>query len=329
MNAKPHQTPKAARQKSKAVAAGSSEIRRHYYLNRYVIIAPKRNLRPDSFAGIATVPHTTETPNSPAIEKDSAIHEIMDENGKWAVKVVNNLYPAVDPTNPQAYGKHEVIVETPEHNIEFSELPVDQIERIFQAYQARSKALMRMKGIKYVAIFKNDGPRAGASIAHAHSQVVALPMVPPLIQEESDAISSYMGEHETCPHCDIISWEKQQKVRVIFEDKNVIAIAPYAASYPFAAWVMPRVHISRFSDLNQSHLHSYAVIMKKITSSLDISQLSFNFFLHDSLPKNSHHFYIKIEPRATTWAGLELSTGIVINPVPPEYAALWYQGKVK
>jgi UDPglucose--hexose-1-phosphate uridylyltransferase len=328
VKAKTHQIANSGPAKSKPMAAGSSEFRRHYYLNRYVIIAPKRNLRPDSFS-VATVPHTTETSTSPAIEKDPSVFEIMDANGKWAVKVVNNLYPAVDPTNPQAYGKHEVIIETPEHNVEFSELPVAQIERIFQAYQARSKALMRMKGIRYVAIFKNDGPRAGASIAHAHSQVVALPMVPPLIQDEADAIAAYMGEHETCPHCDIISWEDQQKVRVIFEDKNAVAISPYAASFPFAAWIMPREHVSRFSDLNRSQLHSYAVIMKKLTASLDVSQLSFNFFLHDSLQKNSHHFYIKIEPRATTWAGLELSTGIVINPVPPEYAALWYQGKIK
>lgn len=308
--------------------SSDNEIRRHYYLNRYVIIAPSRKLRPDSFAGVAAA-HTTETPTSPAIELDSSIFEIKDESGKWAVKVVDNLFPALTLDNPKSYGKHEIIVETPEHNQEFSQLSLIQIERVFQAYQSRLQALLKLKGIRYVALFKNDGPRAGASIAHAHSQVMALPIVPPLLQDEADAIEAYQRENDSCPHCDVIAWEAQQKVRLIYQDKHLVALSPYAADYPFAVWVVPKRHLGSFGEFKHAELKSLAVILKKITSQLDLARLSFNFFLHESPASYHHHFYLKIEPRLTVWAGLELSTGMVINPVTPEYAALWYRGKAK
>ena len=307
-------------------ASASSEIRRHYYLERYTIIAPKRNLRPDSFATTASS-HTTETAKSPAIEKDPSVLEIKNDQGQWIVKVVENAFPAVSLDNPKAYGKQEVIIETPEHNVEFSSLPLEHIESVFKAYVDRVASIYKISGIRYVSVFKNDGPKAGASIAHAHSQLIAMPIVPPLVQEEATAMNDYFSQHGTCPHCDVIAWEKQQKVRVIFEDEQILAISPYAATYPYAVWLMPKSHTRTFGSMTSAQLHSFAIIIKKITQLLDKAKLSFNFFLHDSLPEYDHHFYIKIEPRVTMWAGFELSTGMVINPVTPEYAAEWYRAQ--
>src|ERR1700704_153636 len=95
-----------------------SELRRDYFLERYVVIAPKRNLRPDSFGSKANS-HRLETPKSPSIEKDPAILILPKGAKKWQVKVVGNAHPALTPTNKRAYGKQEIIIETPEHNIEF------------------------------------------------------------------------------------------------------------------------------------------------------------------------------------------------------------------
>jgi len=307
---------------------GNSEIRKHYFLDRYVVIAPKRNLRPDSFA-VATGEHKTETSTSRAIEKDPAIFEIKGPDKKWQVKAIDNAYPALSLDNPKAFGKQEIIIETPDHNVEFSELPIAQIERVFEAYINRTTTLKKLHGIRYVSVFKNDGPKAGASIAHAHSQVAAVPIVPPHIVSEAEQIQAYMIEHQTCPHCDVISWERQQKVRVIFEDKHILAISPYATRYPFGVWILPKMHKSNFSELSGDERHSIATILKKITASLDTANISFNYFLHDSLDGFNHHFILQVEPRVTIWAGFEVATGLIINPVPPEYAAMWYNGKVK
>jgi len=304
-----------------------SQIRKHYFLDQYVVIAPKRGLRPDSFAA-KTAGHKLETPTSQPIEKDAAIMAVPGDDGKWTVKVIGNKFPALSPDNPKAYGKQEIVIETPEHNLEFSALPIEQILRIFTAYRDRITNLSKVKGIRYVSVFKNDGPAAGASIAHAHSQIVALPLVPPTLETEANAIDDYQAEHNTCPYCDLIVWEQDKKVRVIYEDKSIIAIAPYASSYLFEAWILPKRHVANFTELKHDELNSIATILKNLTTKLDNIKISYNFFLQNSLAGRNHHFSLRLEPRPNVWAGLELGTGIILNAVPPEYATLWYQGKV-
>lgn len=118
-------------------------------------------------------------------------------------------------------------------------------------------------------------------------------------------------------------------MRIIYEDKLMIAVSPYAAESPFAAWILPRRHIGSFVDLTTSELASCAVILKNLTAKLDHAVISYNFFLQNSLSDRHDHFVLKLEPRPNIWAGFELGTGIIINPVMPEYAALWYKGQIK
>lgn len=301
-----------------------SEIRKHYFLDRFVVIAPKRNLRPDAFVG-EVVSHKLETATSPALEKDHAVYQVRDHQGNWQVKVINNAYPSLTLDNANAYGKQEVIIETPDHNVEFSELSLEQIERVFQAYIARTATLMAMPGIRYVVVFKNDGPNAGASIAHAHSQIVALPLVPTHLEREARGVDDYVAEHGSCPYCDLIRWEQKQKERIIYEDDYVIAIAPYASSAPFGAWILPKGHVPTFAHLNAEQRHAVAKSLKQLCIKLDGAGMSFNFFLQDSLKAREHHFVLKIEPRSNTWGGFELATGVIFNAIPPEFAAEWYK----
>ena len=304
-----------------------SEIRRHYYRELYVIIAPKRNLRPDSFS------HDNEPHKVPNLachfchNKEAALFALPGPK-HWDVKAIKNAFPALSVDNPQAFGIQEVVINTPDHDKEFSELSLEHIEEIFSVYRHRLAALKTVDGIRYVLVFKNDGPMAGASVAHAHCQILALPMIPPHIESESDAMKHYQDENNSCALCDVMAWEQEQKVRIIFEDKYFMAIAPYAASSGFGVWVIPRRHISYFNDLNGTELHSLAVIMKKLTARLDAANISFNYFLQESIAHQDHHFVLKVEPRTFKWAGAEMGTGVIINPIPPEYAALWYQGRV-
>ncbi len=298
------------------------EIRKHYFLDRYIVVAPLRGKRPDAFAEPQS--HKTESYLSPAIEKEKSILEIKDSKG-WTVKVIENKFPALSLDNPAAFGKQEMVIETPFHNQEFSELSLAHIEKIFDAYKLRVKALQQVEGVAYVAVFKNDGPKAGATLAHAHSQIVALPLIPPVVETEAVAFDQYRMHHGTCPICDIIAWEKQEKERIVFENDHLIAICPYAGSAPYGVWVIPKHHKGTFGELSESELHSTAEVLKLISGQLDKYGISFNFFLQDSLPEQNHHFVLKVEPRPNVWGGLEISTGVIINPVPPEFATNWYK----
>lgn len=308
-----------------AGVSGASEIRKHYFMNRYVVIAPKRNLRPDSFEA-SKLQHKSDQPWAGV--NDPALFELKNASGGWDVKVVANLYPALSADNPKAFGHQEIVIETPDHTREFSELPQEHIEKVLGVFLIRLQAIKALPDIKYVSVFKNDGPRAGASIAHPHSQIIGLPVVPPQIISEGEVLKEYAKEHGTCAYCDVIGWERQQKVRMIFEDKHIAAFSPFAGSAPFGLWIIPKRHAQSFADLSQPERSSLAGVLKTSTIKLDQAQFSYNFFLHEGAPGYDHHFALKIEPRIAIFAGLELSTGVIINPVPPEYAALWYKNKV-
>ena len=303
-----------------------SELRKHYFLEHYVVIAPARDQRPEVFYPRAKA-HKVEDPKCPFDNNNEKIIWQHPKGKEPRVKVIGNIYPAFTTDNPDAYGRQELVIDTMNHDEEFSDLSTEHIVEIFQAYRDRLTVLAKMDGIRYVLAFKNDGPLAGASVAHAHSQIFALPIVPPQIAADSDALNHYWEYHDSCAYCDIIKWEITQKVRIIAQDKHFIAIAPYASNHGFEAWVLPRRHMSKFAELHVGELESLAVIMKKLTARLDASMISFNFFLQESLDVQDHHFILKLAPRTFEHAGAELGTGIIINPVAPEFAALWYNGK--
>ncbi len=303
----------------------NAEIRRHYFLDSYVIIAPKRTLRPISVTPPADKVDPVDCNFCGAATR--GIWQTPRGRG-WQVKVIPNAYPALTVSNPRAFGVQEIVIDTPEHDLKFSELSIADIEIVFAAYRNRLRELKAIDGVRYVLVFKNSGAVAGASVAHAHCQIFALPLVPPSIEHESDALNHYWDQHKSCAYCDIIQWETNQKVRLIAEDKHFVVVSPHAADYTLEAWLIPRRHETGLAGLGVGEIHSLATFLKNITARLDTAGIGYNYFLQESLEGQDHHFVLKVEPRTTKWGGAELGTGVIINPVAPEYAALWYKGHV-
>lgn len=305
-----------------------SEIRKHYFQDKYVIISPKRGQRP----------HITKVCTDDSEKKEcfmcpngkvKVIYELPDLKGGWLVRVIKNIYPALSLDNKYAYGKQEIIIETPEHKKEIHELPIEHIKRILDVYSERYESLRKLEKIRYVLVFKNEGGKAGESIDHAHSQVIALPMVPPLIREEITAIDDYTMEHQSCPYCDIIKNEKKSE-RVAWEDKHIFTLCPFASVSPYGVWFIPKRHVKSLYDMNEDEKTSLAKALKHITGKIfTLDGLSYNYFFHNGLDDNNHHMVLKVTPRPNIWAGLELGTGVIINSVPPEDAAKFYRGKSK
>lgn len=304
-----------------------SEIRKDYFLDRYVVFAPKRLKKPQK---VYQKPETKieKCVFCPPLVDDKTkqiqIKDYFVEGGQWKVKVIGNLYPALTLNNVKAYGEQEIIIETPEHGKEIHELPLDHIEKVFDVYADRYNYLMKKEGICYTIVFKNEGGKAGASIEHSHSQVISLPMIPPKIAHEASAIDDYMKKNNSCPYCDIIKSESGGP-REIFSDSHFFVLAPYASESPYGAWFIPKRHIRLLSDLNAEEKRSLAKFFKKILAKLDELDISYNYFFQNSLELEPHHLIIKLAPRPNIWAGLELGTGIIINPILPEVAAEFYR----
>ncbi|MCX6694710.1 MAG: DUF4931 domain-containing protein, partial [Candidatus Altiarchaeota archaeon] len=258
----------------------------------------------------------------------------VEEGGKWTIRVFPNKFPAVTLEEGErteylmpAYGEHEVIVETPEHDNGLSDLSVEQLAKVLRVYSEREEALLKKQGIAYVLLFKNWGKEAGASLPHTHTQAVSLPSVPKLVKEEAEAAEEYAREKGACPFCKTIEKEVKSDRR-IFEDDCIAAFTPYASRVPMEAWIMPIRHVGRLKELKDKEYESLAMALKQVLEKLKrLNDTPYNYYIHSSPAGADLHLHIEVLPKMATWAGFEIGSEVYINTLAPESAAEYYRQK--
>ncbi len=256
----------------------------------------------------------------------------------WTLRVMPNKFPALqiygelsksgegiyDRMN--GVGAHEVVVETPDHNLTLATITQKAVEDVLWSYYLRQTDLKKDSRLKYVMIFKNEGEVAGASLEHTHSQLIALPIIPKLVREELTAARRHYDFKERCIFCDVINQELADGKRVIWENERYVALAPFAPRGPFETWILPKRHESMFgpADKNFSGL---AEILQRVLKQMDriLDTPPYNFVIHTS-PFNEeendyYHWHIELMPKLTKIAGFEWGSGFYINPTPPEESA--------
>lgn len=258
----------------------------------------------------------------------------------WTLRVVPNKFPALkiegglnkvgegmfDKMN--GIGAHEVLIETPDHEKTIPRMDIRNIENMFWAFRDRVIDLKRDSRFKYIMLFKNVGSAAGASLEHPHSQLIALPIVPLVVQEEMDGAKTYHSYKDRCVFCDIIHQEKTTGVRLISENDDFLVLSPYAPRFPFETWILPKHHSSVFEDCSKSQYANLAQALKETIIRLDkvLETPPYNFIIHNAPLHEEHyvgyyHWHMEIMPKLTKVAGFEWGTGFYINPTPPEDAA--------
>jgi UDPglucose--hexose-1-phosphate uridylyltransferase len=329
----------------------ANEIRKDYVLDRWVIIAKERVRRPTDFFSTANEEIDTEKcPFCPGNEEatppaflvyrrsDAGLRKDRDIDGErirdWLVRCIPNLYPALScgesanqsqdelHTLRDGIGSHEVIVESPHHNDHPANALTSQIRLVVEAYIDRLKALSEWD---YVSIFRNHKREAGASLSHAHSQILAAPMVPQLIADEVSAHMRWFEKKDMCRTCEIIESERDSP-RLIFENNSFIAIAPWASTYPFEFWILPKMHqatILQLEEREKSDLaESLKICLGSLAKTLNDPPYSYGFHLTPTKVKHERfHWHLEVYPKLTVQAGFENSTGMFINVTPPEIAA--------
>jgi len=322
------------------------ELRKDPIVARWVIIAKERGKRPTDFVieedkttgGFCPLCEGNEHTTPPEVLSYGRPGYAPNMPG-WRLRVVPNKFPALviegnlnkrgegmfDEMN--GIGAHEVIIETPRHGEAMATMTSGQISLVFQAYRDRMADLARDMRFRYIMIFKNFGRAAGASLEHSHSQLIALPIVPYLIQEEIDSAHRYFTYKDRCVFCDIIHQEQAQGVRVVCENAEFITVCPFAPRAPFEMWVLPKRHESDYVVLDDQRRRLLSDLFLETMRRLDkaLPRVPFNFMLHTAplrTPDLEHyHWHIEILPKLTMVAGFEWGTGFYINPTPPEEAA--------
>jgi UDPglucose--hexose-1-phosphate uridylyltransferase len=330
------------------------ELRQDPIVGRWVIISTERGKRPSDFGRSESPTLSGFCPFCPGNEEKTPpeVFAIRDNGSEanqegWQVRVVSNKFPALEIEGDLArraegiydkmngVGAHEVIIESPDHNRELSELSVEQINLILTAYRARMIDLARDKRFRYIQLFKNHGEAAGASLEHSHSQMVATPIVPRRILEELSGYEQHFRLKERCIFCDIIDQELKDGNRVVAENPDYISISPFAPRFPFETWILPKRHENSFEQSFQGNYISLARMLKETLMRMNVALNNppYNFVLHTA-PCNDWrgpkqlHWHFEIMPKLTRVAGFEWGTGFYINPTPPEDAAVYLRDVV-
>ncbi len=324
------------------------ELRKDPIVGRWVIVSPERGKRPSDFAqkksewkeGFCPLCPGNESLTPPEIFAFREKGTRPDGPG-WYIRVVPNKFPALkkegeaSPRKDGIYdwmrgvGDHEVVVETPDHQMELSQLPLENVKKILFVFKLRIEELTKDARYKYVIVFKNRGREAGASLRHSHSQIIALPIVPKRVGEELEGGRRYFEAHGRCVFCDMIAQERDRNVRIVEENENFISLSPFAARFPFETWILPKFHASDYKSIEQTQYRTLAEILSRTLKRLDevLEEPPFNMVFHTAPIRSERltyfHWHIEIIPKVTKVAGFEWGTGFYINPTPPERAAAY------
>ena len=330
-----------------------------------VLVATARSMRPkkaeapaprDTRAHVDTCPFCVgnEHMTPPAIGA-------YPENAPWQLRIVENLYPVLgdDTENPNlsfglqqtidGYGRHEVMIDHAQHGIAVHEMSDAHLALLFSTYRMRMEQLYQTNSrLRYVLVFKNFGPAAGASIAHTHSQIIAMPVIPDNVHLEVENSRLYYEKNHRCIFCTLIdealtfeatlydreSGEIRRKLDVgqfvIERGKKFIAIKPFASRFEWEMHILPLVHQSDFLACAPDDFMDLARIVRRSMARLDavLGGAQYNYFLH-SVPhapngadnSASYHWHLEICPRTSIPTGFELGSGLFVNTVSPESAA--------
>lgn len=224
-------------------------------------------------------------------------------------------------------GRHEVVIESPRHDADLSTTDTEAVRNVLHAYRVRERAL-KAEGWAYVVIFRNRGSRAGASLGHPHSQIVAAPLVPSDVRHRLEIATTHLHETGGSLCRDVLNRELQDGRRVVLEQDQFIVFHPFASAAPFETWIMPRVQRSASGELGDDDLGGFAIVLRAVLAGLKqvLGNFPYNFVI-ESFPArtddSSDHisWYLRLVPRLTVRAGFELASGIDVNPVSPEDSA--------
>jgi UDPglucose--hexose-1-phosphate uridylyltransferase len=231
-------------------------------------------------------------------------------------------------------GAHEVVIETPRPGQELEEQPLDHVAAVIGLWRARITDLLRDSRFRYVLAFKNRGWQAGATLSHAHSQIIALPVTPKAVKEKLAGAQAYYERKERNIFADILHQELKDGRRIVYQNGGFVCFCPYAARFPFELCVMPRRQCADFHRIGDQELMPLADVLKSSLLRLraGLNRPQYNVILHTAparYPKRGYwstleqdfRWHLEITPRLTQIAGFEMGTGFYVNPVMPEEAA--------
>ncbi len=321
------------------------EFRQNPISKEWVVIARERAKRPEDFtkdrSGKEEVPsHRDDCPFCVGNEDRTppSLYTIDGEGG-WRLRVVPNKYAPLQPgLSPQreevgrflragGFGMAEVVVETPQHNLTIATMDHQTVRDIMKSYKVRYLELSQDERVNLITIFRNNGKKAGTSLEHPHSQIIATPIVPPHVRDQMTKCRVAYDTFGACVFCYVLKEELSQRIRVVIESDHFVSFCPFASRSPFEVRILPKRHSSSFGEITPEEIEDLAeslrVTLRKIY--IGLGNPDYNYIIRSSRTETHqarhYHWYMVVIPKLTIPAGFEIGTGIYINTTLPEKCA--------
>lgn len=324
-----------------------SELRLDRLSDRWVVIAAGRANRPHDDWQPTPSGSARRDPFNPAnVRPEEIVDRIAGDDqteyaasSDWKVLAVKNVYPLVSPdhgrpqlngTTVSGYGFHEIIVHSPDLTKNFEDFTPEQTQAVLEMYLKRYNHLAHEPDIKYVQIFTNRGIEAGASIPHPHSQIVALPIVPPYVTDLIRAAKRHADRHHGS---DVVEEELSREIhdstRIVYENSKFVAYCPFAPRADYHIRIMPKQPGANFHEITEEQLEHLSQVINLVFRRLDrIAGIPpYNAFIRTapvdpkSVDLKGFRWHIDIVPHLSIPGGLEIATDLDVITVAPEDAA--------
>lgn len=320
--------------------------------DRWTIIARHRLKKPTLKAkDIRMVPaecpfcEGNEALSDAEIDASCAQAERSKNTPGWINRVVANRYRAVSiETSAEVdeegiyrsmggFGAHEILIDTTGHDSDLALMSLDETVSYLRMVAKRLDNLSQDSRIAHVSVFKNVGILAGETMAHPHTQIVALPFIPSHIASMYEREAAYHRAHHAHLLLDEVAQTIDEEARLIAREGDFCLYTPFASRYPFELRIAPMVVLTSLANASSEQLESLALLMRRSVHLMKLvlgKKVAYNMVIRDSMrdDKPCHTVYIALFPRLFGVSALESEEGISINPMPPEEAAKLYKERL-
>jgi UDPglucose--hexose-1-phosphate uridylyltransferase len=304
-------------------------------------------LRFDPLTGdwVLIVPHRQARPNLPETGCPFCVGG-LEAPDPYDVRVFENRWAPLLPGPPidaaarhalgarrvPARGAAEVVLFSPDHTASLATIGVDAVLKVIDVWIERTESLLARPEIEYVLVFENRGAAVGATIHHPHGQIYGYPFVPPTPAREIAAAAG-----RGCPVCDEVALETAAAQRIVLDDGEWVAWAPFASAHAYGVRLAPRAHVGRLSDLDAARRRALATALTDLLGrytrlwpdAVDDGPFPYLLWFHQAPAHHDgeYHLHAHIAPPLRAPGVLryvasgELGGGLLANPVLPERAA--------
>lgn len=302
------------------------EIRKHYFLDQHVLMAPKFVEMPHQIEKLDVMQRMSPQVCEYCPNQSNDIRDLLTLGPKddWYVKVMKHPNGFFAPNHEAAYGHHEVVIDTPSHFTELEQLPTSHIQKVLQAFAHRSRILQRDDKVQHISFVKHRAGQPQHSLRHSVTDIYATGFLAPHLQTKLQSQELYQQHYGSSPYAHIV--EQEQKTdRAIFVNDNWFVLAPYASSVNYELWVIARPSIQRLDQVDGEALYELAAILRHALRAITKLNLPYTFRIDEFPQAPQNHLVIELIPEGNIWPNQELGEHLPVNAVLPEHAALYYR----